>query len=79
MTAELHYAKGDKPTKFVKVPADLLPAHIYCDTCGDCLICDMHDVEPWCATGGRWVLYDDTDADLFAKILATVTPCASVE
>lgn len=29
----------------------------YCDTCGDCLHCEDHDSEPWCPTGGRWVVY----------------------
>lgn len=49
---------GGSVIRSVEVPNDLIPDHIYCDTCGDCMICSPHDDEDWCRTGGRWVIYE---------------------
>ena len=63
---------------FVPIPDGLLPEHIYCDTCGDCIRCSPHDEESWCRTGGRWVLElsDPDDAALVAAAKAVMSPPA---
>jgi hypothetical protein len=68
MIAEVHDA--ERFLEHLTVPAALLPEHVYCETCGDCLICEPHDEEAWCATGGRWVLYTDMEED--AALIASV-------
>lgn len=57
--------------RFIDVPDDLLPEHVYCDSCGDCIICEPHGKEEWCRSGGRWVLEADiveSDRELLLKV-----------
>jgi hypothetical protein len=33
----------------------------FCDGCGDCLGCQVHDDVEWCSSGhSRWVIYKDS-------------------
>ena len=63
MWAELARPPDYGDTATLYVPDAMVPQHIYCDTCGDCLRCSPHEQKPWCVTGGRWVLYTDDDED----------------
>ncbi len=48
--------KLDKTFEMINMP-DPKCNEAYCDTCGDCLICNPHDETDYCA-GGYWVIYD---------------------
>jgi hypothetical protein len=53
MIAEVEQPDGSYKLMELEPPSGCF----YCDTCGDCLVCQAHDPEDWCPTGSRWVVY----------------------
>jgi len=54
MIAEIEKPDG---TYELKEMGDPVCGRDFCDTCGDCLECQPHDINGYCRTGSRWVIY----------------------